>query len=221
MRRGKSFDGHVDSKIFSVWNQQPTAMISDFSLGYGYLPVCWALFTSFTFLLCYGIAVSLDHIYPFVPAISDTGARIPEANIFSEFFNFSLVLMVLSLFVRYLQFQMLTKGLDSADRHLDRFNKLGLGFGLVSAFGGSIIANFPSNEVCSISLRSRANLSLFPLYIYTKHPCVEWYIFLVNGIILFWVLTLYLLEISNKLKKTACQNLWAKKSRCNYICVSF
>lgn len=121
-------------------------MISDFSLGYGYLPVCWALFTSFTFLLCYGIAVSLDHIYPFVPAISDTGARIPEANIFSEFFNFSLVLMVLSLFVRYLQFQMLTKGLDSADRHLDRFNKLGLGFGLVSAFGGSIIANFPSNE---------------------------------------------------------------------------
>lgn len=127
-------------------------MISDFSLGYGYLPVCWALFTSFTFLLCYGIAVSQDHIYPFVPAISDTGARIPEANVFSEFFNFSMVLMVLSLFVRYLQFQMLTKGLDSADHLLDRLNKLGLGFGLISAFGGSIIANFPSNEVCSVSL---------------------------------------------------------------------
>lgn len=122
-------------------------IISDFSLGYGYLPVCWAFFTSFTFLLCYGIAVSLDHIYPFVPAISDTGARIPEANIFSEFFNFSMVLMALSLFVRYLQFKMLTKGLDSADLQLDRLNKLGLGFGLASAFGGSIIANFPSNEV--------------------------------------------------------------------------
>ena len=164
-------------------------MISDFSLGYGYLPVCWALFTSFTFLLCYGIAVSLDHIYPFVPAISDTGARIPEANIFSEFFNFSLVLMVLSLFVRYLQFQMLTQGLDSADRHLDRFNKIGLGFGLVSAFGGSIIANFPSNEVRSVSLRSRVNLSLFSLYIYTKHALYSLrgmiYILLVNGISLF------------------------------------
>lgn len=168
-------------------------MISDFSLGYGYLPVCWALFTSFTVLLCYGIAVSLDHIYPFVPAISDTGARIPEANIFSEFFNFSLVLMVLSLFVRYLQFQMLTKGLDSEDRRLDRLNKLGLGFGLVSAFGGSIIANFPSNEVCSVSSLSRESLSLFSLSINKKHPqFLAWNdIFSVNGIILFWVLTLH------------------------------
>lgn len=124
-----------------------SAMTIDFSLGYGYLPVCWAFFTSFTFLLCYGIAVSQDHIYPFVPAISDTGARIPEANIFSEFFNFSMVLMGLSLFVRYLQFQMLTKGLDSPDQLLGRLNKVGLGCGLVSAFGGTIIANFPSNEV--------------------------------------------------------------------------
>jgi len=81
-----------------------------------------------------------------------------------------MVLMVLSLFVRYLQFQMLTQGLDSAERRLERFNKLGLCFGLVSAFGGSIIANFPSNEVCSVSLSSRENLSLFSLYIYTKHP---------------------------------------------------
>lgn len=125
-------------------------IVSDLSLGYGYLPVFWALFTSFTFLLCYTIAVSQNHIYPFVPAISDTGARIPEANIFSEFFNFSVVLLALSVFVRYLQFQMLTKGLDSSDLRLSRLNKLGLGFGLVSAFGGSIIANFPSNEVCSV-----------------------------------------------------------------------
>lgn len=122
-------------------------MFSDLSLGYGYLPICWALFTSFTFLLCYGIAVSQDHIYPFVPAISDTGARIPEANIFSELFNFSVVLMALSLIVRYLQFEMLTKGLDSPDFLLSRLNKIGLGCGLVSAFGGTIIANFPSNEV--------------------------------------------------------------------------
>ena len=125
------------------------AMFSDFSIGYGYLPVGWAIFTSLTFLMCYGIAVSQHHIYPFVPAISDTGARVPESNIFSEFFNFSMVLMALSLFVRYLQFEMLTKGLDSPDLLLRRLNKVGLGCGLVSVFGGTIIANFPSNEVCS------------------------------------------------------------------------
>lgn len=125
------------------------AMVTDLSLGYGYLPVVWAFFTSFTFLLCYGIAVSKNHIYPFVPAISDTGAQIPEASIFSELFNFSMVLMVLSLIVRYLQFEMLTKGLDSTDPLLNRLNKVGLGCGLVSALGGTIIANFPSKEVRS------------------------------------------------------------------------
>ena len=60
-----------------------------------------------------------------------------------------MVLMALSLFVRYLQFEMLTKGLDSPDLLLRRLNKVGLGCGLVSVFGGTIIANFPSNEVCS------------------------------------------------------------------------
>ena len=188
-------------------------MISDFSLGYGYLPVCWALFTSFTFLLCYGIAVSLDHIYPFVPAISDTGARNPEANIFSEFFNFSLVLMVLSLFVRYLQFQMLTKDLDSADRHLDRLNKLALGFGLMSAFGGSIIANFPSNEVCSVPPRSRENSTPFSLYIYTNNPLF----FAWNDIFCLQMELCYFewfyFGDSNKLKKTTCRKSDERRNR--------
>lgn len=134
-------------------------MFSDLSLGYGYLPVFWAFFTSFTFLLCYGIAVSKNHIYPYVPAISDTGAQIPEANIFSELFNFSVVLMALSLVLRYLQFQMLTKGLDSPDFLLNRLNKVGLACGLVSAFGGTIIANFPSNEVCQ-----NVNFLIFKYY---------------------------------------------------------
>lgn len=145
--------GDVDSNDFKLSfdhdKEFQPAMFSDFSIGYGYLPVGWAIFTSLTFLMCYGIAVSQHHIYPFVPAISDTGARVPESNIFSEFFNFSMVLMALSLFVRYLQFEMLTKGLDSSDLLLRRLNKVGLGCGLVSVFGGTIIANFPSNEVCS------------------------------------------------------------------------
>lgn len=121
-------------------------MFEDISLGFGYLPVLWGLFTSFTFILCYGIAVSKNHIYPFIPAISDTGAQIPEANIFSEFFNFSIVLMTLSLIVRYLQFEMLSRGFDSTEFLLNRLNKVALGCGLVSAFGGTLIANFPSKE---------------------------------------------------------------------------
>ena len=119
----------------------------DLSLGYGYLLVLWAFFTCFTFALCYGVAVSNGHIYPFVPAISDTGAQIPEANLFSEFFNLSNVILLVNVLLRFLQFRTLTRGLDSSELLLGRFNKLGLVFGVGIALGGSIVANFPSTEV--------------------------------------------------------------------------
>lgn len=119
----------------------------DFSFGLGYLPVFWGFFTCFTFLLCYSIAVANNHIYPFVPAISDTGAQVPESNIFSELFNFSAALVVINVLVRFLQLRLITTGLDSSDLLLGRLNKLGVAFGVISALGATIIANFPSQEV--------------------------------------------------------------------------
>ncbi|XP_032223251.2 DNA damage-regulated autophagy modulator protein 1 [Nematostella vectensis] len=118
----------------------------DKSLGCGYLPLFWCLFTCFTFVLCYAIAVNTGHIYPFVPAISDTGAQVPEANVFSQLFNFSCLLLVANMFVRYLQFDLVTKGYDSIELGFARLNRIAFGFGVVSAFGGTIIANFPSQE---------------------------------------------------------------------------
>ncbi|EDO49661.1 predicted protein, partial [Nematostella vectensis] len=119
----------------------------DKSLGCGYLPLFWCLFTCFTFVLCYAIAVNTGHIYPFVPAISDTGAQVPEANVFSQLFNFSCLLLVANMFVRYLQFDLVTKGYDSIELGFARLNRIAFGFGVVSAFGGTIIANFPSQEM--------------------------------------------------------------------------
>lgn len=144
-------------------------MISDFLFGYGYFLVCWVFFILFMFLLCYGIVVLFDYIYLFVFVISDIGVRIFEVNIFLEFFNFFLVLMVFSLFVCYFQFQMLMKGLDLEDCCFDCFNKLGLGFGLVSVFGGLIIVNFLLNEVCLVLLFFCESLLLFLFFINKKY----------------------------------------------------
>lgn len=134
----------------------------DFSLGLGYLPVFWGFFTCFTFLLCYSIAVANNHIYPFVPAISDTGAQIPESNVFSELFNFSAALVVVNVVVRYLQLRLISTGLDSSDLLLGRLNKLGVVFGVISAIGATIIANFPSQEVSCTD--SKNNTVVFVIY---------------------------------------------------------
>lgn len=139
----RSLNSHISSRGKHARKMVPL----DFSIGYGYLPVCWAFFTCLTFVLCYSVAVSNGHIYPFVPAISDTGAQIPEANLFSEFFNFSNALVLVNVVIRYLQFKTITRGMDSSDLLLGRLNKLAVVFGIGTAFGGTIIANFPSTEV--------------------------------------------------------------------------
>lgn len=46
-----------------------------------------------------------------------------------------------------------------------------------------------------------------------------WYILVVNGIISFWVLTLYLLEISNNLKKPHVEKLSEEVAIDSYLCV--
>ena len=115
--------------------------------GYGFLPVIWSVYTFLVFLLCYFLAVHFHHVYPLVPAISDTGAYPPEANIFSELFSFSAYLGVVNICVRYLQLRLVIE----EDLLLYRLNRVAVIFGLLSSLGATIIANFESRLVsCSI-----------------------------------------------------------------------
>jgi len=116
----------------------------DFSPGLGYLPVLWAVITSFNFIVCYSMAVSFGHIYPFVPAISDTGAQPPESSIFSEFMNLSAFVAVANLSLRYLQLISVTKGAGESTASVLRLNNLSMIFGFSTAFGATLIGNFPS-----------------------------------------------------------------------------
>ena len=112
-------------------------------LGYGFLPVVWSLYTFLVFLLCYLLAVHFNHVYPFVPAISDTGAYPPEGNIFAELFSISAYLGILNICVRYLQLRLSI----GEDLLLTRLNKVTVIFGVLSAVGATIIANFESKTV--------------------------------------------------------------------------
>ena len=108
--------------------------------GYGFLPVVWSLYTFLVFLLCYLLAVHFHHVYPFVPAISDTGVHPPEGNLFSLLFTLSAFFGVISISVRYLQLRLVIE----EDLLLSRLNKIALFFGLLSLFGATVIASFQS-----------------------------------------------------------------------------
>lgn len=108
--------------------------------GYGFLPLIWSIYTFLVFLLCYLLAVHYQHVYPFVPAISDTGAYPPEGNIFGELFSFSAYVAIVNVFVRYLQLQLAV----GEDVLLARVNKVSVIFGVLSSVGATIIANFQS-----------------------------------------------------------------------------
>ena len=61
----------------------------DLSLGLGLVPLAWAIFTIAGALFCYFYSVTVGHVYPLVPSISNTGTKRPEGDIFAETMNVS------------------------------------------------------------------------------------------------------------------------------------
>lgn len=115
-----------------------------FSPGLGHIPLAWAIFTLFSIIFCYFYAVSVGHLYPFVPSISNTGATAPEGDIFSEAMNISSTVCLLIMTIRYFQLKHRAARFYAL---LERFNMMSLTAGLVSVLGVTLIANFPSAKV--------------------------------------------------------------------------
>ena len=110
-------------------------------LGLGIVLLVWAIFTVCSVLFCYFYAVSVDHLYPLVPSISNTGAREPEGNVFAEAMNVSSSICLVIMTFRY--FQLLQRAGALSD-NLQRTNVVSLLAGLGSGFGITLVANFPS-----------------------------------------------------------------------------
>ena len=51
----------------------------------------------------YSIAVNFEHVPGFLPYISDTGVRVPERSVFSQFVNLAAFFHMVTIYVRYEQ----------------------------------------------------------------------------------------------------------------------
>lgn len=129
--------------------------------GLGWLPVLWSTFAGIALAVCYSIATSNKHIYPFVPAISDTGLKIPENAIFAESFNFIAYSVLVLMVIRYFQVReiLMTGAVEEAPKEtiLKNLNQGSVVLGSFAAFGATLVGNFKSERVslCCKSNRLR------------------------------------------------------------------
>ena len=128
-------------------------------IGFGFLPIVWSIFSLGAPIVSYAVSVWNGHVYPFLPAISDTGSKSPESNLFSMLLNLSTFVSLFNIYVRYYQCGLQIRRCMDIKDTLVRLNKIGLLFAGFSIFGGVIVANFQSNEVNThLTYYCKANL---------------------------------------------------------------
>lgn len=116
--------------------------------GLGCFVIAWISVATIALILSYFIARSNGDVSFVVPSISDTTYKDPEGAIFAEFFNATAILTLVMMAVRYFQVKMINREIEgSKSSPLSQLNLLGNVFGLGSALGVSVVANFRSREV--------------------------------------------------------------------------
>ena len=95
------------------------------------LPMLWPLLVFVTIFTPYITAVSLDHVYPFLPTISKTAAFKPEGSIFGVLMTFVAFFGILALLSRYLQLDGIQDNVEETfQQKLRWLNKVSLPFGV-------------------------------------------------------------------------------------------
>ncbi|XP_031152693.1 DNA damage-regulated autophagy modulator protein 2b [Sander lucioperca] len=120
-----------------------------FQQGLCFLPAALVVWTAASFVFAYITAVSLRHVDPLVPYISDTGAMAPERCVFGIMLDVSAFLGIATVYVRYKQVEALT---GEGEFKLNRLNRFGLLLGLISSFGMCVVANFQKTTLFSMHL---------------------------------------------------------------------
>ena len=114
----------------------------------GFLPTVFVALSSLTVISTYIIAVSYGHVYPLLPTISYTGIKEPEKNIFTLFMGISSFLGAMVVIVRYKQIKFISEYNVQEPNRLSLINKIGVVLGLLSFFGGAIVASFQVCKQC-------------------------------------------------------------------------
>lgn len=109
-----------------------------FQQGLSFLPIALVIWTAATFTVSYIIAVTLHHVDPALPYISDTGTMAPEKCLFGAMLNIAAFLCLATIYVRYKQ----VHALNPEENLIIKLNKAGLVLGILSCLGASLVANF-------------------------------------------------------------------------------
>ena len=125
--------------------QTPVSAMTKFSRVIHLLPLLWPLLVFVTIFTPYLIAVSLDHVYPFLPSISKTAAFEPEGSIFGVLLTFVAFSGLVAIFCRYLQLDGIQEDFKKGTlQKVKRLNKVSLPLGVSCILGVVIVANFRS-----------------------------------------------------------------------------
>ncbi|KAM4675649.1 DNA damage-regulated autophagy modulator protein 1 [Discoglossus pictus] len=107
--------------------------------GMAFLPSILVIWTSAAFLVTYLISVFVGHVDPFVPYISDTGAKPPESGVFGFMLSVSAMLGASTMYTRY---KLLEKQNELFRFMNASFNLTSLIIGWLGCLGMGIVANF-------------------------------------------------------------------------------
>lgn len=125
--------------------------------GLGWLCILLAICCAVTVISSYCVALSYGHIYPFLPAISETGVLYPEKYVFRELANLSAFLFISNAFVRFMQYKLVAEQCREGHVKLGRLNKLAFAVAILAGLGMTLVANFEIEKVCCL-------FSIYPLY---------------------------------------------------------
>lgn len=116
-------------------------------IGLGCWVMLWLFIGTISLSLCYFMARSSGFTSPIVPALSASTSKNPEGAIFAELFNIIAILTLVIIVIRYFHVKMINRQVDGGETsHLSQINSLGIVFGLGSAVGVTLVANFRSIE---------------------------------------------------------------------------
>ena len=117
------------------------------NLGLGWLCILFVLLSINTVVCSYCVALSYGHIFPFLPAISETGVLYPERYIFRELGNLTGFLFVANAYVRFLQYQLVAEQCPERHSRLDRLNLVAFVTAMFSGTGITFVVNFEVQKV--------------------------------------------------------------------------
>ena len=116
--------------------------------GLGWLCILLAICSAVTVVSSYCVALSHGHIYPFLPAISETGVLYPEKYVFRELANLTAFLFISNAFVRFMQYKLVAEQCREEHVKRRRLNKLAFVVAILAGVGMTFVANFEIEKVC-------------------------------------------------------------------------